>query len=95
MQGITDRRPYAVAVNIDPAESDLAPFAPQELVAMATGSAGVTETGGSLERPDLTPEDIEKKQAVWWFLLVGGVAALLTEASLANRLSRKFRRSAQ
>ena len=92
MQGITERRPYAVAVNIDPLESDLTPMAPQELVAMATGTAGVTESGGSLERPDMTPEDMEKKQAVWWFLLMAGVLALISEASLANRLSRRLKR---
>ena len=93
MQGVTEKRPYAVAVNIDPVESDLTPVAPQELVAMATGSAGATATGGSLERPDLTPADVEKKQTVWWFLLFAGAAAVFSEASLANRLSRKLRRS--
>ena len=79
-------------MNIDPVESDLTPVAPQELVAMATGSAGATATGGSLERPDLTPADVEKKQTVWWFLLFAGAAAVFSEASLANRLSRKLRR---
>jgi hypothetical protein len=33
---------------------------------------------------------MEKKQSFWWFLLVGGVLALLAEAVLANRLSRRF-----
>jgi hypothetical protein len=91
MQGITERRPYAVAVNLDPLESDLSPVAPQELVAMATGTAGATPTGGSLERPDMTVEDMEKKQSLWWFLLLGGVALLLSEATLANWKSRRLR----
>jgi hypothetical protein len=43
-----------------------------------------------LEHPDLTPEDIEKRQAIWWFLLVGSVMALLAEAVLSNRLSKRF-----
>jgi hypothetical protein len=93
MQGITDKRPYSVAVNIDPVESDLTPVAPQELVAMATGTAGATASGGSLERPDLTPADVEKKQTVWWFLLFAGALAVFSEGSLANRLSRKLRRT--
>ena len=78
MQGVTERRPFAVAVNLDPAESDLTPLAPQEFVAMATGSAAATATGESLERPDLTPADIEKKQTVWWFLLFAGAAAVFS-----------------
>jgi hypothetical protein len=90
MQGTAERRPFAVAVNLDPAESDLTPLEPREFVATATGRAAVTATGQSLEHPALTPEDLEKKQTVWWFLLVGGVLALLTEAVLSNRLSRRF-----
>jgi hypothetical protein len=61
-------------------------------VKSATGRAAVTVTGQSLEHPDLTPADIEKKQSNWWFLLVGGVMALVVEAGLSNRLSRKFGR---
>ena len=90
MQGTGERRPYAVAVNLDPAESDLTPMDPTAFVATATGRAAVTPSGQSLEHPDLTPEDVEKKQALWWFLLVAGAAALLAEAVLSNRLSHRF-----
>jgi hypothetical protein len=48
----------------------------------------VTAAGQSLERPEFTPTEIEKRQAVWWFLLVLAVGALLAESVLANRLSR-------
>ena len=88
MQGTGERRPYEVAVNLDPAESDLSPLSPTEFLGSATGRAAVTPTGQSLERPEMTPTDMEKKQAFWWFLLVGGVLLLLAEAVLANRLSR-------
>jgi hypothetical protein len=37
----------------------------------------------------LTPADMEKRQSIWWFLLVAGLTALLAEAALSNRLSRK------
>jgi hypothetical protein len=87
MQGTGERRPYAVAVNLDPAESDLTPMEPTQFVAAATGRAAVTPTGQSLEHPDLTPADMEKHQAVWWFLFMAGALALLSEAVLANRLS--------
>jgi hypothetical protein len=33
---------------------------------------------------------MEKKQSVWWFLVVAGAAALFGEAVLANRLSKRF-----
>jgi hypothetical protein len=90
MQGIGDRRPFQVAVNLDPAESDLSALPPAEFVKSATGRAAVTASGQSLEHPDLTPEDIEKKQSLWWFLLFAGVLALVTEAALSNRLSKRF-----
>ena len=90
LQGGDDRRPFSAAVNLDPAESDLTPIAMSELANAATGRAAVTATGESLEKPDLTPQDIEKKQSVWWYLMVLGVMALLGEAVLSNRQSRRF-----
>jgi hypothetical protein len=91
LQGTGSRRPYAVAVNIDPAESDLTPMPPTEFVVTATGrAAAVTPTGQSLEHPELTPADIEKKQTVWWFLLLVGAAMLFAEGALSNRLSNRF-----
>jgi Aerotolerance regulator N-terminal/von Willebrand factor type A domain/CARDB len=89
MQGTGSSRPFAAAVNLDPAESDLTPLQPQQFVAAATGRAAVTATGQSLEQPELTPEDLEKKQGIWWFLLLAGVVALVSESLLSNRLSRR------
>jgi hypothetical protein len=89
MSGVGDRRPYEIAVNIDPAESDLASLPPAEFLKGATGGGTVTPGGVSLEQTVLTPSDIEKKQSIWWFLLVGGLVALLGEAILSNRLSRR------
>ena len=90
LQGLGDRRPFQVAVNLDPPESDLTPLPPAEFVATATGRAAVTTTGQSLENPELTPEDIEKKQGIWWYLFAAGTVMLLSEAVLANRLSKRF-----
>jgi hypothetical protein len=89
LQGTGDRRPFAVAVNLDPAESDLTPMQAVEFATSATGGGAVTPTGQSLEHPELTPADIEKKQIVWWVLLLAGALALLGEATLSNRLSRR------
>jgi hypothetical protein len=89
LQGLADRRPYGVAVNLDSAESDLSALSPQEFLAGATGRAAVAALGQSLENPELTPQDVEKKQSIWWFLLVGAVLALVGEAVLSNRLSKR------
>lgn len=91
MQGTGERRPYAVAVNLDPVESDLTPMEPTEFISSATGRpAAVPLSGQSLEHPELTPADVEKRQNLWWFLLLAGALALLGEALLSNRLSPKF-----
>jgi hypothetical protein len=90
LQGLGDRKPFQVAVNLDPAESDLSSLPTAEFIATATGHAAVTSSGQSLENPNLTPEDIEKKQAVWWYLFAAGAALLLAEAVVANRLSKRF-----
>ncbi len=93
LQGSADRRPFAVAVNLDPAESDLAAIPPQEFATSATGqAAAVVGPGQSLEQPELTPADLERRQSSWWFLFVAGAALLLGEAVLSNRLSKGMSR---
>lgn len=90
-QGSADRRPFVVAVNLDPVESDLSPMAPQEFATSVTGqAAAVVGPGQSLERPDVTPVDMERRQSWWWFLFVIGAALLLGEAVLSNRMSKGF-----
>jgi hypothetical protein len=93
IQGMGERRPFQVAVNLDPSESDLSALPPQQFVQTATGRAAAP-AGQSLERPDLTPADIEKKQSTWWFLFVAGLAMLLSETVVANRLSKRFGKKA-
>ncbi len=83
-------RPDRIAVNLDPAESDLASIDTGELVAAATGRA--SQATASAEGPTtLTPEDAEKRQNLWWYLLMGGLALLVAELIVANRLSRNER----
>lgn len=89
LQGSADRRPFAVAVNLDPAESDLASMPPQEFATSVTGqAAAVAGPGQSLEQPELTPADIERRQSSWWFVFVIGAMLLLGETMLSNRLSK-------
>jgi hypothetical protein len=81
-------RPEAIAVNLDPAESDLASLDPRELVASVTGHA--TPVSVQPEQPqEMTREEAEHRQSLWWYLLLAGVALLAAETAIANHLSRK------
>jgi Aerotolerance regulator N-terminal/von Willebrand factor type A domain len=81
-------RPEAIAVNLDPAESDLAPLDPGELVAAVTGHAASAQAQ-PLTPQEMTREDAERRQSVWWYLLLTGLMMLAGETVISNRLSRK------
>jgi hypothetical protein len=81
-------RAEPIAVNLDPAESDLAPLDPSELVASVTGHATASAAGPAASQ-EMTREEAERRQSLWWYLLLGGLLLLATETAIANRLSRK------
>ncbi len=86
--GGTEARPLTVAANIDPSESDLTPMDLREFVGVATGRA--TE---NLNKPDdgaLKPDEIEKKQSIWWYVMLIAVLVLVVESILANRASARL-----
>jgi hypothetical protein len=88
----TSGRPERIAVNLDPAESDLSPLDPGELVAAVTGRAAQT-TASTTEAPaELTPEEAERRQGIWWYLLIAGLVLLASEMVVANQLSRSGER---
>jgi hypothetical protein len=78
----------SIAVNIDPSEADLAPLDPAELVASVTGHATQMAADGAVPEP-LSREDNEKQQALWRYLLFGGLLLLAAETVISNRLSQK------
>ncbi|HWW85235.1 MAG TPA: hypothetical protein VNZ26_16615, partial [Vicinamibacterales bacterium] len=81
-------RPEAIAVNLDPAESDLAPLDPKELVAMVTGHA--TANAAQQAAPvEMTREEAEKRQGLWWYFLLAGLLLLAGETIISNRLSQR------
>jgi len=85
-------RPDRIAVNLDAAESDLTVIDPGELVAAVTGRAAAV-SGSQTETPsELTPEESEKRQGLWWYLLAAGLVLLATEMAVANQLSRSGER---
>jgi hypothetical protein len=89
--GAGNTRPDRIAVNLDPSESDLTPLDPQELVAAVTGRAVQTTGTGTAEPVQLTPEEAEKRQGLWWYLIVAGLMLLAAEMAVSNVLSRNER----
>jgi hypothetical protein len=79
--------PRIVAVNADRAESDLTRLDPEEFVGAIAARDG--ESGGS---PDfaamLTAAEKERRQGLWWYLLIAVLFVLLAETTVAHRFSR-------
>src|SRR3954470_23867666 len=86
--GAVSRRPEAIAVNIDPAESDLSAIDPRELVAAVTGHATPTAAQPA-QSQEMTREESERRQSLWWYLLMTGLLLLAAETVISNHLSRK------
>ncbi len=77
--------PIVVAVNGTAGESDLSPIDPAELAAsVSTTAAGPVAGAG----PELTAEERERRQSLWWYLLATGLLLLGIEGVLASRLPR-------
>jgi len=75
-----------VAVNVDPAEADLTPMDPKEIVAAAVGLSGSQGPGAS--GAPQTPAEKEKNQRLWWYLLCAGILLLAADTLLSNRLAK-------
>ena len=75
-----------IAVNVDPAESDLSHLDPQDVVVAVTAVNGQRVPGSDFNVG--TPQDQERRQKVWWYLLTAAVLLMVGETLLSNRLSR-------
>jgi hypothetical protein len=75
-----------IAVNVDPIESDLSHLDPQDIVVAVTTMSGQAQPGSELNAS--TPQDQERRQKVWWYLLLGALLVMGAETLLSNRLSR-------
>lgn len=75
-----------IAVNVDPAESDLSHLEPQEIVAAVTSIDGQRLAASDFGAA--TPQDQEGRQKVWWYLLLGALLLMAAETAMSNRLSR-------
>jgi hypothetical protein len=75
----------SIAANLDTAESNLAMLDTQELSAALAGKPG-SRNPASADAAQLTPEDQERRQNFWWYLLVIGLALLGVETAISNRM---------
>ena len=78
----TDHPGFA-AVNVDGAEGDFTKLNFQEFLAGVTGGAGSAEGGAA--NKNLSNEEVEGRQKVWWSLLLIALILLLAESFLARR----------
>jgi len=61
---------------------------PAELVAAVTGHATPSAEQGAAPQ-EMTREEAERRQSLWWYLMMTGLLLLAVETVISNRLSRK------
>jgi hypothetical protein len=78
-----------VAVNVDLAESDLAPLD----TALFAAAVAPRATASESRHPDgkVAPAELERRQRAWWYLLLAALLVLGAETLLSNRLPRQAR----
>lgn len=77
-----------VAVNMDPAESDLTAFEPSELVTMVTAAPDAAQNAAA-SASTLSLEERERRQGLWWYLLLLGLGLLGIESLVSNRIAAR------
>lgn len=73
----------AYAVNVDPAESDLSSFNPDEMQTALVAAAQAAPSTAS--EAGLTLAERERRQNGWWYLIVGVFVLLAAETLFSNR----------
>ena len=83
----TEGRPLTLAVNVDLAESDLTIVDPTELASAVTGRAAGDRASTDAPARTFSPEDLERRQGLWWYLLAVAFVLFVGETVVSNRLS--------
>ncbi len=73
-----------IASNPDTSESNLAQLDTQEMRAALAGGAAAGAASG--ETVTVAPEDQERRQNLWWYVLMAGFALLGLETFISNRM---------
>ena len=81
-----DTEALTLAVNVDLAESDLSAVDPEELASALTGRVGGERDAAPAR--EVSAVELERRQAVWWYLLVAAFLLFVAETVVSNRLSR-------
>jgi hypothetical protein len=77
-----------IAANVDVRESDLTPLDPDSFAA-GVRTPGEVETRA--RAAVLPAAELEKRQSLWWYLLLTALALLAVENALSNRAARARR----
>jgi hypothetical protein len=84
-------QPMRFAVNLDPSESRVTPVSLDEFerlgVPMATTSTSIAAE--TMRQAHFQNAELEKRQKLWRWLLIGTIIVLLTETWLAGRTARR------
>lgn len=87
--GSDGERGVAVAVNVDPAEAELAPLDAEEFRASLESAGGTGPQG--VRAQELRREDVERRQGLWRWLLAGAFVLLVSETVVSNRAAASRR----
>lgn len=79
--------PFALAANVDLAESDLRPMDSEEFAAAVGGTPAADGAAGPAA-DDVQAGDFEARQSFWRYLAAAAFVLLVLEVVLGNRLSR-------
>lgn len=82
----TEGEAFAIAANVDLAESELSTMDPAALVAAVEPPGSTGERLTRTEAP--SAEEREQRQSLWWYLLIGAFVLLAAETALSNRTRR-------
>ncbi len=78
------------AANLALGESDLTPLDPADL-AIAAGAPDSVPSAANPVQADLTVQEREREQSLWWYVLALVAVTLLVEPMIANRLTGAVR----
>ena len=85
----TEDSALTLAANVDLSESDLSTIDPDELASSVMGrTTGGREEAGNRPVREFTNEVRERRQGVWWYLLILAFGLFVAETAVSNRLSR-------